>query len=79
MLAEFYGWVSFAPGEDDSEPADLRSKVDFTDVTAEDNPDWRIDLNDDVIGELAHRRRARRRRHPRLGPAAGARRGRGHG
>ena len=50
VLAEYYGWVSFAPGEDGDEPADLRSQVDFTDVTAEDNPDWRIDLNDDVIG-----------------------------
>ena len=26
------------------------AKVDFTDVTAEENPDWQIDLNDDVIG-----------------------------
>jgi hypothetical protein len=51
VLAEYYGWVSYAPGDDDDEaPADLRSKVDFTDVTAEDNPDWRIDINDDVIG-----------------------------
>ena len=32
-------------------PADLRAKVDFTDVTADDNPDWKIDLNDDVIGQ----------------------------
>ncbi len=51
VLAEFYGWVSFAPGDDGDEPADLRSKVDFTDVTAEGNPDWKIDLNDDVIGD----------------------------
>ena len=50
VLAEYYGWVSFAPGGDGDEPADLRSKADFTDVTAETNPDWRIDLNDDVIG-----------------------------
>jgi hypothetical protein len=52
VLAEFYGWVSFDPGNtaDGAEPADLRAKVDFTDVTAEDNPDWRIDINDDVIG-----------------------------
>ena len=77
MLAEFYGWVSFAPGADGEEPADLRAKVDFTDVTAEDNPDWRIDLNDDVIGGWTHRRRPRRRRDPDLGPAAGPRRGRG--
>ncbi len=32
------------------EPADFRAKADFTDVLAEDNPDWHIDLNDDVIG-----------------------------
>ncbi len=51
VLAEFYGWVSFAAGSDDSEPSDLRAKADFTDVTADDNPDWKIDLNDDVIGQ----------------------------
>jgi hypothetical protein len=50
VLAEYYGWVSFAPGDDGDEPTDLGSKVDYTDVTAETNPDWRIDLNDDVIG-----------------------------
>ena len=52
VLAEYYGWVSYDPGSggDAEAPADLRSKVDFTDVTAEDNPEWRIDLNDDVVG-----------------------------
>jgi hypothetical protein len=50
VLAEFYGWVSFVPGEDEAEPSALASKADFTDVTAADNPDWKIDLNDDVIG-----------------------------
>ncbi len=49
-VAEYYGWVSFAAGSADEGPADLFAKVDFTDVTADDNPDWRIDLNDDVIG-----------------------------
>jgi hypothetical protein len=46
---ELFGHVSYVqpPGED---PADFRAKADFTDVLAEDNPDWRIDLNDDVIG-----------------------------
>jgi hypothetical protein len=49
VLAEYYGWVSFErPGTD--EPRELTAKADFTDVTAEDNPDWKIDLNDDVIG-----------------------------
>jgi hypothetical protein len=46
---EYFGWVSFERPED-GEPEDLRASADFTDVTAEDNPDWRIDLSDDVIG-----------------------------
>lgn len=46
---ELFGHVSYVqpPG---GEPANLEAKVDFTDVLAEDNPDWKIDLNDDVIG-----------------------------
>jgi hypothetical protein len=46
---ELFGHVSYVlpPG---GEPGDFRAKADFTDVLAEDNPDWRIDLNDDVIG-----------------------------
>ena len=50
VLSEFYGWVSYVPGEDDGEPAAMRAKADFTDVPAEDNPDWKIDINDDVVG-----------------------------
>ena len=46
---ELFGHVSYVQPEG-GEPADFRAKADFTDVLAEDNPDWRIDLNDDVIG-----------------------------
>jgi len=46
---EYFGWVSFERSPD-GEPEHLRAHADFTDVTAEDNPDWRIDLSDDVIG-----------------------------
>ena len=46
---EYFGWVSFERPTD-GEPGDLRASADYTDVTAEDNPDWRIDLSDDVIG-----------------------------
>ena len=46
---EYFGWVSFERPED-GEPSDLSARADFTDVTAEDNPDWKIDLSDDVIG-----------------------------
>jgi hypothetical protein len=49
VLAEYFGWVSFERTEN-GEPRGLRAKAEFTDVTAEDNPDWEIDLNDDVIG-----------------------------
>ena len=50
VLAEFYGWVSYVPGEGEDEPSDWSARADFTDVTAEDNPDWKIDINDDVVG-----------------------------
>jgi hypothetical protein len=46
---ELFGYVSYvllAGGE----PRDFEAKADFTDVLAEDNPDWKIDLNDEVIG-----------------------------
>lgn len=51
VLCEFYGWVSFAHPADDAEPSDFKAFADFTDVTAEDSPDWQVDLSDDVIGE----------------------------
>jgi hypothetical protein len=46
---EYFGHVSLDRPEE-GESRDLRATADFTDVTAEDNPDWRVDLNDDVIG-----------------------------
>jgi hypothetical protein len=46
---ELFGHVSYVQPAD-GEPSDFVGKVDFTDILAEANPDWRIDLNDDVIG-----------------------------
>lgn len=46
---ELFGHVSYVQPED-GEPNDLRAKADFTDVLAEENPGWKIDLNDEVIG-----------------------------
>jgi hypothetical protein len=46
---ELFGHVSYVQPPE-GEPADFVAKADFTDILAEDNPDWRIDLNDDVIG-----------------------------
>jgi hypothetical protein len=50
--SEYFGFVSFirpAEGEG-AEAGDFRAKADFTDVTADQNPDWLIDLNEEVIG-----------------------------
>jgi hypothetical protein len=46
---ELFGHVSYELPEG-GEPATFRAAADFTDVLAEDNPDWQIDINDDVIG-----------------------------
>jgi hypothetical protein len=48
--AEYFGYLHFQRAED-GEPGDLAADADFTDVTAAENPDWAIDLNDAVIGE----------------------------
>jgi hypothetical protein len=53
---DLFGYVAFTPGDPDAvepehrEPADFTAVVDFTDETAENNPDWRLDLCDEVIG-----------------------------
>jgi len=54
-MPEYYGYVSFeaSEGEGDApgDPGELSAEADFTDITADDNPDWEIDLNDAVIGQ----------------------------
>jgi hypothetical protein len=45
---EVFGFVSFS--ERSGGPSDFQSRADFTNELADDNPDWRLDLNDDVIG-----------------------------
>lgn len=47
--SEYFGVVSFVRGEN-GEPGELRAVADFTDVVVEDNPDWDIDLNEEVLG-----------------------------
>jgi hypothetical protein len=47
---ELFGYVRFRPGIDDDEPSEFTAYVDFTDETAERNPDWTLDLCDEVIG-----------------------------
>jgi hypothetical protein len=50
--SEYFGFVSFVrPDEDEGgEAGGFEARADFTDVTADQNPDWMIDLNEEVIG-----------------------------
>jgi hypothetical protein len=47
---ELFGHVSFVPAAEGGEPSDITATADFTAETAERNPDWTLDLSDDVIG-----------------------------
>jgi hypothetical protein len=47
---EVFGVVSFRPAEDGGEPTALRAVADSTDDTADQNPDWTLDLCDEIIG-----------------------------
>ncbi|MFT3864665.1 MAG: hypothetical protein QM729_10370 [Solirubrobacterales bacterium] len=47
---ELFGHVSYDLPAGEGDPTGFRATADFTDVLAEDNPEWKIDLNDDVIG-----------------------------
>jgi hypothetical protein len=48
--AEIFGFVSFTPGDDEHEPADFYAWADFTDETADRHPEWRMDINQEVVG-----------------------------
>lgn len=47
---ELFGYVSFAPGEDGEDPAEFYAWADYTADTAEQNPDWRMDISQEVVG-----------------------------
>jgi hypothetical protein len=48
---ELFGYVRFVPAlPDGGEPSDFAAFVDVTEETAERNPDWELDLCDEVIG-----------------------------
>ncbi|MEJ7798743.1 MAG: hypothetical protein WKF42_09615 [Solirubrobacteraceae bacterium] len=48
---ELFGYVSFRPGGDDREPSEFAAVADFTPATAAENPDWQLDLCEEVVGE----------------------------
>ncbi len=47
---EAFGYVSYSTGSDGEEPDDFTARAVVTTETAADNPDWQIDLSDEVIG-----------------------------
>ncbi len=47
---ELFGYVRYVPAGEDGEPSDFLAHVDFTEETAEQNPDWLLDICDEVIG-----------------------------
>jgi hypothetical protein len=47
---ELFGYVRFLGASDGGEPSDFSAHLDYTDETAERNPDWQLDLCDEVIG-----------------------------
>src|SRR5256884_2511413 len=44
---ELFGFVSFSEGS--GGPSEFEARADFTSQLAESNPDWKLDLNDDVV------------------------------
>jgi len=44
---ELFGFVSFSEGS--GGPSEFEARADFTSELAESNPDWKLDLNDDVV------------------------------
>jgi hypothetical protein len=47
---EVYGYVMFVTPGEGEEPSDFDAYADFTDETADRNPDWQLDISDEVIG-----------------------------
>jgi hypothetical protein len=45
---ELFGFVSFSEAAGGG-PTDFEARADFTTELAETNPDWKLDLNDDVV------------------------------
>ena len=44
---ELFGYVSFAPGD---EPSELYAWADYTADTADDHPEWKMDISQEVVG-----------------------------
>lgn len=47
---ELFGYVSYTREHEGAEAGDFAAVADYTDETAEANPDWQLDLSDQEIG-----------------------------
>jgi hypothetical protein len=47
---ELFGYVSYTREHEGAEATDFEAVADYTDETAEANPDWTLDLSDEEIG-----------------------------
>jgi hypothetical protein len=47
---QLYGYVRFVAATDGRDQSDFTAYADFTDETADRNPEWRMDLCDEVVG-----------------------------
>jgi hypothetical protein len=50
---ELFGFVSFREGGEQGVrgPVDFETRADYTSETAESNPDWKLDTNDEIVGQ----------------------------
>ena len=56
---ELFGYVSFTREHDGAEAVDFEAVADYTDETAEANPDWALDLSDQELLPWRGRRERR--------------------
>jgi hypothetical protein len=47
---EMFGYVSFAHGEEGDEPDDFYASADYTADTADQHPDWQLDISQEAVG-----------------------------
>ena len=48
---ELFGYVSYTREHEGAQATDFQATADFTEETAEHNPDWTLDLSDEEIGQ----------------------------
>jgi hypothetical protein len=48
---EVFGYVSYTREHEGAQATDFVASADFTEETAEQNPDWTLDLSDEEIGQ----------------------------